>query len=223
MSELKKYLFDNFVVEDDSQEPEAPEAEPIIEQPQETIIEESTLEDVPPPLSFSEDEMDEKTRQAEEQGYEKGFQTAQESLEAKSINLSAELNAKLEQIIKDNCTMRTQLENQFAQMSKLLIQKLIPPLQDEYASKIVSDFIKDNFDKIKDESKLAFYVHPDTVAPAQEIISSLANATDFEGKISIHKDESLGRSEARIEWENGGVECRTQPLVEKVTQLLDEQ
>ena len=221
MSELKKYLFDNFVVEEDDKE-KIQEVPVIEESEQEAIIEPEEAKDIEPEKTFTEEELEEKVRQAEEIGYEKGFRSAAEGLDAENKNLLTALTAKIENIINANCSIKTELEKQFAEMSKLLIKKVIPPLQNEYADKIVADFIKENFDNIKDESKLTFYLNPETINSAQEVISKIADASDFEGKISIHKDDSLGKSEARIEWENGGVECKSEELIGAVTNLLDE-
>ena len=67
---------------------------------------------------------------------------------------------------------------------------------------------------------MCFYIHPDIISYVQENIAKLANSHDFEGKISLHKDASLGKADCRVEWENGGVERNTGRLVEKVEELL---
>lgn len=48
---------------------------------------------------------------------------------------------------------------------------------------------------------MSFYIHPDIISYAQETIAKLANSYDFEGKIALHKDASLGKADCRIEWE----------------------
>lgn len=220
MSEIKKYLFDNFVVEDDKKkEPEEVDVE-VVEEP-DPEPEEVKQEEVPV-ITYTEEEVEEKLQQTKTEAYQKGVISAQEGIEAVNANLLNDINNKLENLFKDNCALRTELEKQFAEMGKLLIQKVIPPLEDEYAEKIISDFIKDNFNNIKDESKLSFFLNPEAIAYAQDVIGKLASAADFEGKISLHKDDSLAKSDVRIEWENGGVECNSKNLINKVTSLLDD-
>ena len=88
---------------------------------------------------------------------------------------------------------------------------------------LVSKFIADNFNNFKDEAKLSFYIHPDIISYAQQKIAALANSYDFEGKIALHKDASLAKSDCRIEWENGGVELKGADQLAKVADLLDAQ
>jgi len=222
MPELKKYLFDNFVIDAESKNQKPSEPPKVEESPKEIVVEPAVVEEIPRQKLYAEEDVEEMTRQSNEEGYEKGYKAAQEEIEAEHKLLLGTIKAELESIINDNCVLRTKLEKQFAELGKVLLKKVIPPLQEEYADKIIEDFIRDNFAQIKDENKLAFYLHPDSIKAAQEVISSIAGQADFEGKISIHKEDSLGRSEARIEWEDGGIECKTDGLINKVANLLDE-
>ena len=54
------------------------------------------------------------------------------------------------------------------------------------------------------------------------ITNKLANANDFEGKISLHKDASMAPGDCRIEWKNGGIERSSHKMLEKIDNLLDD-
>ena len=71
------------------------------------------------------------------------------------------------------------------------------------------------------ESYLANYHNFDENYYFQDI--KLLDGTDFEGKIDLHKDASLAKSDCRIEWENGGVELKGADQLAKVADLLDAQ
>jgi flagellar biosynthesis/type III secretory pathway protein FliH len=221
MSEPKKYLFDNFIVDNDKVEkPKEVEVEVVEEkEPEPEVFEPEVQEDT---VTYTEDEVEEKVKEAEDKGYQKGVVSAQDGIEAVRQNLFTDINNKLEELIKGSSRLQTELEKQYIEMAKLLIKKVIPPLEDEYATKIVADFIKENFDNIKDEAKLSFYIHPDEIEAVQKIIAELAGAADFEGKISLHKDETLERSGCRIEWDNGGIEHSSKELLNKVTNIMDD-
>jgi flagellar assembly protein FliH len=161
-------------------------------------------------------------KSAEQQGYEKGVMSAQSGMEAKAANSLAEISTKLNGISAEADGVNKELEEQFVTMSKKILQQLIPVLTGEHAAEIVNKFIKDNFNNFRQEKKLSFYLNPDIIQYVQDNISKLAAANDFEGKISLHKDENLGLSDCRIEWENGGVESNTKSLLNKVENLLDE-
>ena len=228
MAELKKFAFDNFVIKSEKKKPVvAPQVEEVIE---EEIVDEVDFEDAPlaeevqelPVKTYFQEELDERVRQATEEGYERGYREAQSGCDAKVVTIMNEINDKLKIIFSDNNKFTSELENQFLEMSKAIVQKLLPSLADEHAVEIVNKFIADNFNSFKKEAKLSFYIHPDTISYVQENIAKLADINDFEGKISLHKDSSLGLSDCRVEWENGGVEHNTAGLVNAIETLVDD-
>ena len=237
MAELRKFLFDNFVIEDKKKaqpipepiEPEEeiealPEAEPEpapIEVEPEPMVEEAEPE--PEIITFTEEEVAEKVKNAEQEAFEKGYKAAQESIEQNTKELLETINTKLIAIIANSNKAEEKAEHEVFTLAKAVVDKLVPGLNDEYATEIVNKFIKDNFNSFKNESKLSFYIHPDIISYVQETIAKLANSYDFEGKISLHKDAGLGKADCRIEWENGGVERNSAELSERVKDLLAEE
>lgn len=236
MVELKKFLFDNFVIEDKKKiksEPEEPkepeeeilpeqevEVEPIVVEP-EPVVEE--VEPEPEVITFSEEEVAEKVKEAEKEAYERGLKAAQESIEQSQKELLESINNKLIALIANSIKAEETAEQEAFALARAVVDKLVPGLNEEHAAEIVNKFIADNFNSFKNEAKLSFYIHPDIISYAQETIAKLANSYDFEGKIALHKDASLERADCRVEWENGGVERNSAELGERVKNLLAEE
>lgn len=251
MAQLKKFMFDNFVIET---RPEADEhelpvdgetaAEPVLStEPNESILAESPAETVekeksepeletenfiPDPFPqaekvYTQSEVDEMMSTARQEGYEQGLRGSQSSIEAETNTLLTEVNRKLETLLSETDNIRNEIENQALEMVKTAVLRLVPTLMEHEASELVSKFIADNFNNFKDEAKLSFYIHPDIISYAQQKIAALANSYDFEGKIALHKDASLAKNDCRIEWENGGVELKGADQLAKVADLLDAQ
>lgn len=233
MAELKKFLFDNFVIEDKKkiksklEEPEEAvlpeqevELEPIVVEP-EPVVEE--VEPEPEVITFSEEEVAEKVKEAEKKAYERGLKAAQESIEQSQKELLESINNKLIALIANTMKAEETAEQEAFVLARAVVDKLVPGLNEEHAAEIVNKFIADNFNSFKNESKLSFYIHPDIISYAQETIAKLANSYDFEGKIALHKDASLEKADCRIEWENGGVERNSAELGERVKNLLAEE
>ena len=230
MPEHKKFLFDNFVVdaldtvrrqEETLSEEEGQEAKEEEKQEQEETPQEEPETIIEPEITYTQTQVDEMLKKAEQQGYEKGEMSAKSGVDAQIQNSLAEMSAKLSGISTDACGINEELEQQFVAMSKTIVRQLIPVLTEEHAAAIVNKFIEDNFNNFRQEKKLSFYLHPDIIQYVQDNVSKLANANDFEGKISLQKDEKLGISDCRVEWENGGVESNTKSLLDKVENLLD--
>lgn len=86
---------------------------------------------------------------------------------------------------------------------KMFLQQLSPALLQQQSLQIVADFISSNFPEFGQEKLLNFYLHPSVIYRLQELISSLAQKHNYEGKILLHKDENLAVCDCRIEWKNG--------------------
>ena len=212
MAELKKFLFDNFVIEDKktksepekkAQEAEAillsepepePIAEPIMTEPEPVV---AVAEPEPEVIMFSEEEVAEKVKEAEQEAYNKGLKAAQESIEQTQKELLESINNKLIALIANAVKAEENAEHEAFVLARAVVDKLVPGLN--------------------------FYIHPDIISYAQETIAKLANSYDFEGKIALHKDASLEKADCRVEWENGGVERNSAELGERVKDLLAEE
>lgn len=231
-------MFDNFVIEEkeDSCFPDkTPEPEIISPAATETQEElpafasetldaefEEASEPAPvPEVSYTQEELDEKIKIAEQNAYENGFKSAQSSIEASLKEVLSDINNKLVNIITDADAMNKTLEQQSMDVVMAVVRKLVPTLEAENALDIVNKFISENFNNFKNESKLSFYIHPDIISYVQKTIAALAKSHDFEGKIALHKDSSLAVGDCRVEWENGGVERNGAEMLNKVAEIVE--
>lgn len=231
MSKYQKFMFDNFEVAceekksvaiDSSLMPETPEAEFVetLERPAETVVAEPI--EVPFVASYSQDELDAAVKTAEERGYEKGFKSATESSEQHQQELLENINNRLLTMLSEASVSAELNEKNSLRFAVELVRKLLPGLEREQAAEAVSRFLGENFPNFRREPQLSFSFNPATAPQMPEIISKLAAKNDFEGKIAVHKDEALGPADCRVEWKNGGVEKKTDKMLEKVADLLDD-
>lgn len=231
MVEFQKFQFDNFIIGEPLRETRNVSAENITIPAEEEQVE---AEEIYSPAedtyeiekietkTYHEEEVSALIKEAEEKSYEKGFKAAQSEIEAQKQRLLEEINNRLLLLVANAKEQETRLENQSLDIASAAIHKLVPVLIKENAQALVKNFLQENFKNIKGESKLAFYINPEMLEIAQGTIADLANRQDFEGKISIHKDNSLAISDCRIVWENGGVERKSNKMLEKVDNLLEE-
>ena len=250
MAAYQKFMFDNFVIDDEGRirindenasatevtEPEETEISPQAEvedaqntQVEEVVASEPVMEiqeqkepDIPPPPSFSEDELRAATEKSREEGYEKGFQAAQGEQEKQEHELLENINTRLLSILTEAENFQKQLEQDNLHFVLGVLKKIFPSLAQKQADAELELFLKENFAHFKNEASLSFSFNPESVKIGAALLPKLANANDFEGKIAIHKDASLGVGDCRIEWKNGGVERNADKMLEKVTELLDD-
>ncbi len=235
MAQFQKFMFDNFVIDCDEDnavvEPEVEtEPEVVVVEPEpvaEIVVSEPEVVPEPeivvePKISYSQEELDDEVRKAEEKGYERGVRQAENEAEQRREALMNEMSSKLSVILADMTTENGERENEAMQMALALVKKLLPSLAEKQAESEIRMFLTDNFPNFRREAHLSFVFNPQTVEAAAKIIAKLAEKNDFEGKISVHKDENLAPDDCRIEWENGGVEKNSRKMLEKAEKLLDD-
>ncbi|MBR1606003.1 MAG: hypothetical protein IJ660_07870 [Alphaproteobacteria bacterium] len=230
MAELKKFLFDNFVIGGSDTKIPAPLPDIVDENQHPVPIEEVLVmpeadpQEVEPIIeTYTKEDLSKSVAEAEKSGYEKGYEAARQELDNQNNALLTDISQKLTVLLAGSVDDENKREQETAELIKQALQTLIPSLLDEKAAELVDHFLKDNFNNFKHNEKLSFYIHPDIISYIQEIIVKLANSYDFEGKIAIHKDSSLDKSSCRVEWDNGGVEYAPRKQLEQIEEMLDKQ
>lgn len=242
MAEYRKYLFDNFVVEDEAKkalpddvavsvtEEEVAAPSEVIEddtvvseqaEPEPDIdAEEETYDNEPAEPLFTQEDVDNAAAKAKEEGYSQGLLSAQESEEARKNILLEEIKNQLSLIFADQEKQNEEQELNNLRFIAASLRKLLPALEKIDGIAEIKQFLDDNFAYLGSQKSLAFFFNPEAVQQAAPLIERAAAHNDFEGKISVHKDENLGFSDCRIEWADGFVERNTDKLLEKLENLL---
>ena len=185
-----------------------PKVDPIPEQPKEP--------------TYSQAQYDAAIASAKESGYEDGFKNGYGEFEHQQTEQLQNLNNRLMALLSDVADFQKKLEQDNLHFVAEVIRKLIPSLSQKQAQEELELFLKKNFSSFKQEENLVFSFNPEDIKTAADILPKLANANDFEGKISLHKDASIARGDCKIEWKNGGVEKNTDKMLEKVSNMLED-
>ena len=102
-----------------------------------------------------------------------------------------------------------------------MIEKILPTMERKTAEKEIKNFLAENFANFSSQEALSFSFNPDMLSHVSDSIRRLAEQNDFEGKISVHKDISLGLSDCRVEWKSGGVERKTSSFINKIKNIVN--
>ena len=215
-SEKYEYAEDSFISTEDTNESVAENIISNIET-EPKIIENTIIEP-----SYSKEDMDLAIQEAEERGYQKGLEEAkQDALMQQNVILN-EVRNQLMTIFADINEKTSQVEIEALKFAVNAIRKVLPTLEKERAEAEIKQFLSDNFSNFSTQDSLSFAFNPDSIALVADSLSRLAEQNDFEGKISVHKDVSLGIADCRVEWKNGGVEHRTVNIMNKIENLVCE-
>ncbi len=242
MAKYQKYLFDDFVVgQEQPQEPDNKEdvaadvvaedaqeaVQEVVEEPQEVpeeTLDEDTSEDIepvsPPAPSYSQEDLDEAIEKAVEETVVKVKQEVQSDEINRQNELLAEIKNQLAQIFTKSDEQTIGMEEDGLKFFVACLRKVLPTIDTVTALPEIKNFLQENFVNLRNQKSLAFYLAPDMAKEVAPLIEKAAEQNDFEGKISIHKDDKLGLSDCRIEWKDGYVERDVTQLLDKIEELL---
>ena len=171
--------------------------------------------------TYTENELKEALAQAEEVAYNKGKEDASNALIERQNILLENIKNQLMSIFASVEEKHLDLENSALNFSIALVKKILPSLEKQCAEKEVKNFLAENFSNFSNQESLSFSFNPDVISSVADSIGRLAEQNDFEGKISVHKDSSLGLSDCKVEWKNGGVERKTESMFNKIENLIN--
>lgn len=241
MAEYKKYLFDDLVIGEKKSDngsssddtPIAAETENTLDTDDVNANEEANFaEDVaspdddyiqpqqPPEPSYNQEDLDEAVKKAYDEAYAKGKEEALAEANAAQNELLNEIKNQLSLIFVGLDGQLESMEEDGLRFFTTCLRKVLPTIDSTVALPELKKFLQDNFANLRNQKTLAFFLAPDMAKSVAPLIEKVAEQNDFEGKISIHKDENLSASDCRIEWKDGYVERDVAKLLDKIDELL---
>lgn len=243
-------MFDNFVVQSNKKEDEQPEPEITLEDemPEETVVEEvdKDIPDQPeeveeekepvqeeqtpvepveqkaePVPSYSQEELDEAVQKAKEEAYAEGKNAVETEENKKQNILLEEIKNQLTLIFAGLDETKNKMEASALEFALAALRKALPTMEKEAAEAEVKNFLGNNFPLFSAQESLSFAFNPETIKLVAGSLERLAEQNDFEGKIAVHKDASLGAADCRVEWKNGGVLKKASAILDKADELIN--
>jgi flagellar assembly protein FliH len=198
MVKLQKYLFDNdfdtpriaavdmTYVEDE----ELPEVEP----------------DLPPPPTFSEEELALVRDQAFEAGRQQGLQEAAASLEQMVGMALASCAHHLLALGVEQERANDQMTEDAVAVAVAIVRKLHPEYTRRHGLAEIEAAVQDCLSSVDRVPKVIIKVHPDLVSEIQKKSANLAQQASFEGKLAVMGDAEIPPGDCRLDWGDGGAE-----------------
>ncbi|MDO8605430.1 MAG: FliH/SctL family protein [Phaeospirillum sp.] len=192
----KKYMFDlDF---------SPPSARP--KPKQEETVEYEPEEDIPPPPSFTEEDLQVVREAAYEEGYRTGLNEATEATEhqmAEAMTRLAETMAALHEAQEQAADTNQRVA---ARVAMAVLKKVLPAACEANAFEEVIRTVQDCFAHVLDEPRIIVRVEQDLVDPVRDRLEAVAGMHGFEGRVVVQPDLRLMRGDCRVEWTDGGAE-----------------
>jgi len=156
--------------------------------------------------TFSGAELAEAEATSRAEGHAAGLAEAARSQEAQSAAALAAIERHLAAAIADKDTARREGERQAVELTRIIIGKLFPALARRDGLAEIEALVAAALAECLDEPRLVLRLPDALFAAAQSRLEPLAARRGFAGRLIILADDSLGSSDCRIEWADGGAE-----------------
>lgn len=154
------------------------------------------------------------------EGRNAAWQEAMESIEKQNsdtLELIATSLKEFDPIVKNaaNLAFSTALD-----FSMAVCRKIIPAVSEKYALEEIRDLLEKNFHFLKDEPKIAIRIHPNLAEKMKKYLAEIVKKESYGGIVAVLRDESLPLGDCRVEWKGGGLERKTEDILNQAEELV---
>lgn len=191
------------------------------------------------PRSYSGDEVERLVAEAREaalqQGREEGVAMARAEAEAGQAARSAAaleaISARLSELLARDALHRRALERDVVDMLVEIGERIAPEFLTAYSADLAQTRIRAGLRMASGSSKLTIRLSPEMARMLEPQLAALAQSGGIDPPPQLATDPALGDGEARLDWDNGGLdyslerscEAALAALREAAAKLKDEQ
>jgi flagellar assembly protein FliH len=177
--------------------------------------------DVPPPPTFSEEELS----AARQEGYEKGLADGRaemsRSIERRAADTLAAIGEQLAAMNRQFADIRDTAIDSGVQVVSAAMRKIVPALAKRHSFEEIENLVRDSLHALYDEPRVVVRAHDNVIDILQQRIDAIAAAAGFMGKVVLFGDDQLDRTDCRVEWADGGAERNLGELWRRIDAAIE--
>lgn len=156
--------------------------------------------------TYSEEQLVLAKTQSYTQGRADGVKETQDAQEARIIELLDAAGAQIAALVaaEEKRELRHLLDA--ARLSMRVTRKMLPALATRFPLDEIERLVTDSIAARKDEPRISITVPAAHYEALKDRVDRIALEKGFTGKLLLAPDETLGGSDCRIEWADGGAE-----------------
>ncbi len=195
-------------------------------EPQKYIFDESfnSAAAVVDPIAELRLEFEEKLSQAKAESFERGLREGEEkankTIKADTKTALEKLSHTEESLREDFQKLAERLEAQAIEFGITTGTKLAGNLLERQPIEALHEFFKEALSVLQTVPALRAKVHPDLIESARAAQEEWAADAGWEGTLVFAKDETLGISDAKISFEDGGISRSVNEMIEAIAIAL---
>ncbi|CAA7611726.1 putative Flagellar biosynthesis protein [Magnetospirillum sp. UT-4] len=163
-------------------------------------------EELPPPPTFTEEELNFAREAAFEEGRQHGLAEATEATQRIVANAMAALAGQFEIVFRQQEDANDLNARNAVRVAMAVLKKMLPAACEKHAFDEVAKVVQEVVAHILDEPRIIVRVAEPLVEPVRARLEEAAEGQGFEGRVVVQADMRLAPGDARVEWTDGGAE-----------------
>ncbi len=179
-------------------------------------------EDLPPPPTFSQADLESASNSAYQKGREDGISEAKSAREEIVSNLLASLLQNLELFHAQEKERGALYEREALKLSAALFKILFPALNARHGFAELQSCLSDVLADPLQQQQIRIALHPDYTKDIETLTSTLPATIGAIPDLDIHGNPDLGPGDIEISWSDGGMIRHADDLAEEILKRLCE-
>jgi len=175
----------------------------------------------PPEPSFTRAELDAAAAAARQEGHQAGSAEASAAIQARLADATQALASDLASLVARADDIRRDAETSALELLRLVTAKAVPALARKAPVPELEAMVIDCLREAAEEPRIVLRVAPDLFDAMRERLDAIAQSHGFAGKFVLLADESIGPSDGRLEWADGGAERNAARLARELDAALE--
>ncbi|MBT5109289.1 MAG: hypothetical protein HOM25_11455, partial [Rhodospirillaceae bacterium] len=179
------------------------------------------VEEEPPAPTFSEEELQAAKQDGYNTGHADGIHEAIAGLEhriAESLDVATTAFSRL---TAAQAEANKQIALDGLRLAATVVEKMMPELVRRHGVEEIESAVAEVLENIIDEPSVTVTVHEDLMEPMAERLRLVGKNSGLEDRLIVIGDPTLGLSDCRISWGEGGAERNADAIWSRVDETLD--
>ena len=176
--------------------------------------------------SYSQEELAAAQAKAFKKGKQEGIDEVNASLNKRIADILNQITQNYPTLLVQEDERAKLYEDEALRLTSNIFETLYPLLKTHLAETELKDKIKEVMEMQEEQSHIAVTVHPEMVAPIQEMLDQATeNSTSFdkaEKNFVVHGLDSMDMQAMTMKWKDGGATYNAQDLAQKIQAVIEE-
>lgn len=188
---------------------DAPEPEPCVD------------EELPPPPSFSEEQLAQAAAEAFARGRKEALAEAEAADARRAAKALEQIGASLAAMGPAHAAGWERCRGDALTLAAAIVRKVMPKTMQKAASEVVEAVVVSTLPQLIDEPRVVIRLAGDQLDTLRGGIEDAARGCGYPGRVILLAEEGLAGPDCRIEWSDGGAEFETGRMWREIDQLID--